>query len=116
MPNSVTGDPDSASLPLIDVSNLRLRDRSQKALAALVEANQRRPRFFQRGGVLVRLRIVDRTIEIQALGKDALVGDLDRVANWLNSDKGGNGAIAPPEAVVRDILSLPQWDLPLLHA
>lgn len=104
------------ALPEIDTCDLRLRDQSEKALEAMTSANGKQPRFFQRGGVLVRLRHIDGSLEIQPLGVDPLTGELERIANWWGPTRDGRKKISPPQWVVRDILSLAEWPLPLLNA
>ena len=98
------------TLPTIDITGLRLREKTERALNAMRRANRRKPRFLQRGGVLVRLRVTDGNLEIQALGMDALLGELDRVADWWGRDaRGFLKKIHPPQAVVKDILNLREW-------
>ena len=102
------------ALPEIDVTGLRLREQSQKALKAMTCANRKQP-HFQRGGILVRLRHIEGSPEIQPLGPGALTGELDRIADWWVPPREAARRF-PPLPVVNDILNLPEWPLPLLNA
>ena len=47
--------------------------------------------------------------------EDALRGELDRVARWVMTTDRGQRIIDPPLSVVRNVLSLPGYDLPMLR-
>src|SRR5438093_1470756 len=100
-------------LPEILLGDRRLSDKTTNALEALHRANASNPQLFQQGGALVRLRFDDDTVRVEPLTVDALRGELDRVALWV---KPKGGLAEPPASVVKNILSLPVFDLPRLRA
>jgi hypothetical protein len=103
-------------LPTIEVGGRRLSEKTADALEALLSANDRAPRLFQHGGALVRLRSDDNGgIRMEPLTQDALRGELDRVARWTRTTQHGSSIIDPPLPVVKNVLSLPEYDLPLLR-
>ena len=62
----------------------------------------------------VRLRFLDGRPVIEGLSVDALRGELDRAACWMNRR---GDFIDPPLAVVRDVLAMPDYDgIPRLRA
>jgi hypothetical protein len=64
----------------------RLSDITNAAARVLAHGNTTEPRIFQQGGAIVRLRLDDDvTPHVTALGPDALRGELDRAATWLNA-------------------------------
>jgi len=102
------------SLPVIDLGvHRRLTERTAAALVAATRADADGPRVYQRGGVLVRLRVDEAVPCVEAFTPDALRGELDRAAIWISPD---GDTVAPPLAVVRDILSLPGYECPRLRA
>jgi hypothetical protein len=91
----------------------RLTDITEAAIRTLAKSNTKEPRIFQQGGAIARLRFDDGTPRVEALGFDALRGELDRAAVWVSA----KGDLSfPPMAVVRNILALPGYDLPPLRA
>lgn len=103
-------------LPVVVVSNRQLRDQSEDSFAAIRRINDP-PVIFQRAGHLIRVRRDTHTgaSAIQLLGVDEVVGLLTRSADFVRiNNQGGAVATRPPEAVARDILSMPSWDLPTL--
>jgi len=106
-------EPRKDELPTI-VGAGRLSDITNAAIRALARTNTTEPRIFQQGGAIVRLRLDDDgTPRVAALGCDALRGELDRAAIWVNAK--GEPRF-PPMAVIRDVLALPGYDLPPLRA
>lgn len=101
------------AIPQIRLGNRRLSDKSRDALRALTLTNARTPHLFQQGGALVRLHYDDTIPRVEALNADALRGELDRAAFWMTKN---DTLIDPPMAVVRDVLSLPNYDFPRLRA
>src|SRR5215468_2916652 len=86
-------------LPAIEVSGRQLRDVSDDAIDAIVNANDP-PRIFKRGGILVRLeRDEGGAVVLRPLVGKALRNHLARVADWFRC----NHPVAPPSAVVGDI-------------
>jgi len=74
--------------------------------------------FFQREGVLVRLRFQDDSgPKVEPLSADALRGVLDRTADWIRTTMAGVFTADPPLKVVKDLLALPAYeDIPWLKA
>jgi hypothetical protein len=110
----------SIVLPQIICNARQLQDVTQDTLVAIQAAN-RPPRLFQRGDTLCRLR-VDVTTDapyFEILDDNALCGHLARVAAWIKviTKKGQtmNVDTFPPMRVVRDVGSLPNWELPALQ-
>lgn len=101
--------------PSINCSMRELRDISRDAIQALEAANDP-PNLFVRSGRLVRIRIDERGQHlIEEVGIDALRGMLARCADFYKS--GGNGRrvpIAPPDLVLRDILTMSELQVPPL--
>jgi hypothetical protein len=107
-------------LPSIVGNNRQLRHVTRDALWAL-EASRDRLRLCQRGGLLSRMKIERATNKpfLEPLTDAALRGILARSANWLKEGR-ARGEIeylddAPPMDVVKDIASLPSWDVPVLR-
>jgi putative DNA primase/helicase len=96
------------------------RDNTHESLRAMVEANAREPRFFKRGGILVRQRLVCDLPIIEPFTNDALLGELGRAADFYRVvyvEKAGKRLqfCSPPMSVVRDIMSRPDWPFPRLN-
>jgi hypothetical protein len=119
-PKATPAPADANALPVINISSLRLSEKSTKAYDALVVTNQTAARIYQQGAstgapAIVRLRLDGDAPSVEALTPDALRGELDRTALWQKGDP--PRPVDPPMAVVRDILSLPQYlSLPQLRA
>jgi hypothetical protein len=109
--------------PTIQINERQLRDVRQDALEALRQANDP-PKLFTRAGGIARLSMTlndrqESTSVIQQLGVDAMRGELTNVADWVTARSDGEGGLTlapslPPIDVSRDLLSLPQVDLPAL--
>jgi putative DNA primase/helicase len=96
----------------------RVRDNTHESLRAMLEANAQDPRFFKRGGILVRMRLMRDVPVIEPFTQDALRGELDRAADFYQlvyvEGQKRLKPCSPPMAVVRDIMSRPDWPLPRL--
>jgi hypothetical protein len=103
------------SLPTIVITGRQMRDITAEALTALEAAN-RNPSIFVRSGKLCRLRQGgDRPI-IETFNDNSLRGRLDRVANFRRRTT--NGSLWPcsqPTLLVKDILSLEEWQFPSIQ-
>ena len=117
------GDFPAGALPEIQGNKRQLQDVTRDAQAALIRANQPRPKVFERGGVLTRLRLNRDTnvISPEPLNNDALRGVLARVARWVSVTKTKKGEeeedAPPPMEVVKDLANLPDWQgVPHLEA
>lgn len=117
--SSHRADPGDARLPNIEVTD-RMRVQTECSLNALNAANKIRPRFYKRGGAIVRVRTDEGQFKVEPLTTDSLRGELERVANFIRSDPSGDYilhvAVPPPLHVVRDILTLPDLTLPNLSS
>jgi len=104
-----------AILPEILVTNRHLRDITTDALEALYEANNPE-RIFRRGGVPTRINLDEKGRPYtEALSEAAFRGCLARSADFLRvTAKGDTIAVPPPLDVVRDCLSLGEWQFPAL--
>ena len=113
------------ALPVIVVTNRPLPDKTADALAAVTKANDPEPVIYTRSDELVRItRRVDivngqkqiRTV-IQDLTEPRLKNQLARTASWYSLDKKNvRHHISPPSEVVRDVLAMPDWNVPALEA
>jgi putative DNA primase/helicase len=114
-PRYVSINPDDfVGLPSIDASNKDLPVATQEALEALYESNSPE-RIFCRGNVLLRIELDQNgTPSIAKITLDSLRGELARAANYYTIGRDGWKPALPPVAVVRDILSLPSHDFPVL--
>lgn len=102
-------------LPAIVTNSGQLREVTAKALAALVEKNDP-PRIFKRDDHLVRLKTLRNSgLNLEILGHPQLTGELTRAANFFKKTNSILAPDRPPEAVVRDILSLGTWPFPYLQ-
>lgn len=106
-------------LPIIELV-ARVRDNTHESLRAMIEANSRDPRFFKRGGILSRMRLIQDVAVIEPFTKDALHGELDRAADFYQlvyvEGQKRLKPCSPPMAVVRDIMSRPDWPFPRLDS
>ena len=109
-----------ADLPPI-IGNLRqLPAVTEDALNAVIQANQP-PRLFQRGTLLIRLRLGEPQDPpfLEPLTDAAIRGVLARAAKWFHRRETKEATLyeesPPPMEVVRDFATLPEWrDLPIL--
>lgn len=97
-------------LPCIETARRHLRDVSQDALAALIQANEP-PNVFVRGGRLVRIQEdEDKRPTISDLTPVTLKGRLARCANFVfTSRQNGTSAVSPPPEAVEDLRGLGRW-------
>jgi len=94
----------------INISNIRLRDLNERALNALMSDNNP-PRFFVRGGGLVRIIQDEKGIpSIQNFNAFILKHVLERSADFfkLRVD-GSEKVISPPRELVEDCLACGTW-------
>lgn len=101
--------PDDA-LPQIEVTDRHMRDITSDALNALYADNT--PEYiFRRSGSLVRIDLDEQQRpSIDKLDESAFRGCLARSCNFVRGSK----AVPPPLHVVRDCLSLGEWEFPPL--
>ena len=122
--NQVGGSPAGAVQRAQIQSNERqLRHIRHDALAALKAANAP-PHLFSRAGGVARVAVGcnesgERVPKVQQLDVDAMRGELSNAADWVvrrPSRENGNFLVAnlPPLAIARDLLALPDLDLPRL--
>jgi len=108
--------PPYTKLPEIIVTDRRLRDITADALQALYEANKPE-RIFRRSSILTRITVDEKGRPFtEVLSESAFRGYLERAANFIEIDADSTPhPIPPPLTVVRDCLSLGEWQLaPLL--
>ena len=107
--------PPDATLPEIVVTDRHLRDITADALDALYKANKPE-RIFRRSGALTRISLDEKGRPYtEALGESAFRGCLARSCNFMRiTAKGDRVAVTPPLDVVRDCLSLGEWQFPVL--
>lgn len=107
------------ALPEIIVNDRHLRDTTTDALDALYKANKPEC-IFRRSNALTRISLDEHGRPYtEALTESALRGCLTRAANFLHcseSKKGGDRytRVSPPLDVVKDCLSLGNWQFPPL--
>ncbi len=107
---------EQSSLPTIQVDLHQMRTSSELSLDALKKANDP-PFLFVRAGELVRIRTNERGEPfIEPLSESAMRGHLARAADYVIFKNEGFFPTPPPMELVRDILSLPSWDLPPLDS
>ena len=108
-------EPSNDGLPSITTNCSQLREVTAKALEALVEKNT--PfRIFKRDDHIVRLKPEhEGGLNLEILGPPQLTGELTRAANFFRKTNSRRDPDRPPEAVVRDILSLGAWPFPYLQ-
>jgi len=107
--------PPDITLPEIVVTDRHLRDITADALEALYKANEPE-RIFRRSGALTRVSLDEKQMPYtEALGESAFRGCLARSCNFVRiTVKGDRVAVPPPLDVVRDCLSLGEWQFPSL--
>ncbi|MFC1919682.1 hypothetical protein ACFLWX_02695 [Chloroflexota bacterium] len=114
-----SGNGSEPELPIIIAQggDSHLRDTTGEATEALITGNCP-PSLFVRGGALSRILKNERGEPvIDELNEHALRGRMERTANYIrvNFTDGKEHPVSPPMEVVRDILSLGEWDLPCLQ-
>ena len=108
-----------SGLPEIVANERQLRDITADAMQAVIAANSP-PFIFQHGKVLSRLKIDQDTSRpiLEVLTEDSMCGILARTANWYkrrtSKTKESLHDAPPPREVVRDVLALPDWPVPVL--
>ena len=107
--------PPYATLPEIVVTDRHLRDITADALEALYKANKPE-HIFRRSGALTRISLDEKQRPYtEVLGESAFRGCLARSCNFVRiTVKGDRVAVPPPLDVVRDCLSLGEWQFPAL--
>lgn len=103
---------DENTLPSIETHNRQSRDIGDDMLRALVKANNP-PSVFVSGGSLVRIQhsksIHGDFAKIEPLNKDALARQLSLSANFHSISDRGRRNVNPPDAIVKQLASLPEW-------
>jgi hypothetical protein len=107
-------------LPIIDITNRRLRELTEEALDLLVQRDDP-PTLFVRLGELVRVIQDERgRSRLARVGDAVLRHHLERTADWLRVLHRGNKdavlQVPPPPEVVQDLLALGAWPLPPVEA
>lgn len=100
----------------IIVNDQRLRDITDRALNALIEANNP-PFVFVRGRSLVRITVDENGLPIiESLSPAGVKGILERCCEFyrLRATDAKEVPLSPPKEVVDDLMSLPEWDIPAL--
>jgi len=107
--------PLDTKLPEITVTDRRLRDITADALEALYKTNKPE-RIFRRSGALTRISVDEKGRPFaEVLSESAFRGHLERAANFIEIDAEGTPHPTPPPlTVVRDCLSLGEWQFPPL--
>ncbi len=101
-------------LPGVLIGNRPLRDMSQDAVRHL---QRTRTPIYVRHGQLVRVqRKEDGTPFIETLTETAFKGVLARAMNFVKVTAKGPVHIAPPDTLVKDILTLGSWPFPPLDS
>jgi hypothetical protein len=106
---------ESLGLPKIQGNNRQLRDITADALSAIIAQNEP-PKVLQRGRLLTRVRSRDCDLPpiLEPMTDLAVRGLLARSANWFQLRQLNNGMVvtetSPPMDVVKDLVSLPDWD------
>lgn len=108
-------EPMQLDLPEIMVSDRHLRDITADALNYLYRFNIP-PCIFRRNSTLTRINIDEQGRPYtEMLNESAFRGCLDRSCNFIRaSSRDGSLAVSPPLDVVRDCLSLGEWQFPVL--
>jgi hypothetical protein len=104
-----------AGVPKIIITKRFLNDKSNEAIGALETANNP-PFLFRRSGALARISLDEKDHpRIIALTDIQLWGILARHAHFVKETEQGLVATAPPMDLVKDILSLGEWNFPGLE-
>ena len=104
----------TGGLPAIVVNDRPMRDITADAIAALRRGNVPVARFFRFGNGALRLRH-GATTTPELLTGAVLRGELDRLAEWVHITRTAAWPVPPPLHVVKDIVALPEIDLPVLN-
>jgi len=112
-------DAEQDDFPGIRVNHRHLRDVVGDSLQALLSANNP-PMLFVHSGSLSRIRVDEhQTPSIEPISEVALRGRLARIANFYSERTYKKATfkdpVPPPYEVVRDILSLSSWPLPVIN-
>ncbi|MEI6914238.1 MAG: bifunctional DNA primase/polymerase [Armatimonadota bacterium] len=121
----VNGLSDTDRQVIIETNNRELKEKSSKALEALVKANDPE-HVFVFGGMLTRIQKDEHNIQCTApLSVPMLRYHLERSAKWISTSsmpkKDGKlrkivRTVAPPKEVVEDLLAFEEWDgVPVLR-
>lgn len=111
-PPPAVGTSGTSELPVIVVTDRFLKDKTKDTIAAVEKANQP-PRLFERSGSIVRIAHDEFGAPyVEVVTENACRGFIERAAAYVNVDKEGNKVplAAPPLNIVRDFMSLPDWD------
>jgi hypothetical protein len=102
------------ALPEILVNDRHTRDITTDVLDSLYKDNN--PEYvFRRSCTLARISLDEKGRPyIDTLGESAFRGYMDRSCNFVRDTKSGRVPIPPPLEVVRDCLSLGDWQFPAL--
>ncbi len=103
---------DAKDFPVIITTGRFLKDKTRDTLAAVEKANNP-PRLFERSGSLSRIAHDEDGVPfIEVVTENACRGFLERAAAFMSIDKEGTEipVPAPPLNIVRDFMSLPNWD------
>ena len=117
-PEAEKGANEARVLPQIVTTGHRLRDNVEASLSALCQVNDP-PTIFVRSGELVHVATDELgRNSIRSIQPNYLRGRLERAADYFCERKQNLIPIAPPMAIVNDILSLPaaDWQFPPLRA
>jgi putative DNA primase/helicase len=103
--------------PRIVFNERQLREVSQDSYDAVLRWNRGRPRIFERGNVLCRVR-TDREKHpaIEPLSVGSMKGILSKAADWFRVGKNGEVPAFPPREIAQDLLARPEWpEFPVLR-
>jgi hypothetical protein len=108
-------DKNGKNLPSIDVTELNLARVSARAWKAVKAANEP-PSIFRYGSIVVQIDVdANGASFIKPVDDDRMRHILARVAHWFKRTKYGIKDVAPPVAVVRDLLTEPNPPIPVLE-
>ena len=101
----------------LDVSQKDLQQIADRVLAPLIAANALDPVLFRHGGTVVWVELDDhRKPVFREISLDRMRSLLARRFGWFRLNrKGEELAVCPPMEVVRDLLALPNIDLPVVE-
>ena len=103
---------DTSDLPVIITTGRFLKDKTRDTIAAVEKANQP-PRLFERSGSIARIAHDEDGVPfVEVVTENACRGFLERAASYVSVDNEGSEipVPAPPLNIVRDFMSLPNWD------
>jgi len=106
------------NLPTIKANNRYLKEKTKDTIAAVVIANNP-PKIFERSGHMVRIEHDEDMVPfIEQLSESAFRGFIERSANFFVTRKQKEEyydvPVDPPMEIVKDIMSLPERNLPPL--